>query len=63
MKTKIINKYLKNCVSMLVKVGVFYTKLGERNGNNDHIIVRVVNRAKQNLTMYSIKFFRWALFK
>jgi len=40
------------------KVGVFYTKLGERNNNNDHVIVRLVNRAKQNITMYSIKLFR-----
>jgi len=40
------------------KVGVFYTKLGARNNNNDHVIVRIVNRAKQNLTMYSIKMFR-----
>jgi hypothetical protein len=40
------------------KVGVFYTKLGERQSNNDHIIVRILNRAKQNLTMYSVKLFR-----
>ena len=40
------------------KVGVFYTKLGERQGNNDHIIVRILNKAKQNLTMYSVKLFR-----
>ena len=37
---------------------MFYTKLGERNNNNDHVILRVVNRSKQNLTMYSIKLFR-----
>ena len=40
------------------KVGVFYAKLGERQGNNDHIIVRILNKAKQNLTMYSVKLFR-----
>lgn len=40
------------------KVGVFYTKLGEKGGNNDHVVVRLVNRSKQNLTMYSIKLFR-----
>lgn len=40
------------------KVGVFYAELGERNSNNDHIIVRILNKAKQNLTMYSVKLFR-----
>lgn len=40
------------------KVGVFYTKLGERSGNNDHVIVRILNKNKQNLTMYSVKLFR-----
>ena len=40
------------------KVGVFYTKLGERTGNNDHVIVRILNKNKQNLTMYSVKLFR-----
>lgn len=40
------------------KVGVFYTKLGERTGNNDHVIVRLLNKNKQNLTMYSVKLFR-----
>ena len=40
------------------KVGVFYTKLGERSGNNDHVVVRILNKAKQNLTMYSVKLFR-----
>jgi len=40
------------------KVGVFYTKLGERTGNNDHVVVRILNKAKQNLTMYSVKLFR-----
>ena len=29
------------------KVGVFYTKLGERSGNNDHVIVRLLNKNKQ----------------
>ena len=40
------------------KVGVFYTKLGERTGNNDHVVVRILNKNKQNLTMYSVKLFR-----
>jgi len=40
------------------KVGVFYAKLGERTGNNDHVVVRILNKAKQNLTMYSVKLFR-----
>jgi len=40
------------------KVGVFYTKLGERSGNNDHVVVRILNKNKQNLTMYSVKLFR-----
>jgi len=40
------------------KVGVFYTKLGDRTGNNDHVVVRILNKAKQNLTMYSVKLFR-----
>ena len=37
---------------------MFYTKLGERTGNNDHVIVRLLNKNKQNLTMYSVKLFR-----
>ena len=41
------------------KVGVFYTKLGERTGNNDHVVVRILNKNKQNLTMYSVKLFRY----
>ena len=40
------------------KVGVFYTKLGERTNNNDHVVVRILNKNKQNLTMYSVKLFR-----
>jgi len=40
------------------KVGVFYTKLGDRQSNNDHIIVRILDKNKQNLTMYSVKLFR-----
>ena len=28
-------------------MGVFYTKLGERSGNNDHMIVRLLNKNKQ----------------
>lgn len=40
------------------KVGVFFVKLGERSSNNDHVIVRILNKAKQNLTMYSVKLFR-----
>ena len=40
------------------KVGVFYAKFGHTSNNNDHIVVRVVDRAKKNLTMYSIKLFR-----
>jgi len=40
------------------KVGVFYTKFSEKLGNNDHVIVRLLNKAKQNLTMYSVKLFR-----
>ena len=40
------------------KVGVFYAELKEQQSNNDHIIVRILNKQKQNLTMYSIKLFR-----
>ena len=40
------------------KVGVFFVRLGEQVSNNDHVIVRLMNKAKQNLTMYSIKLFR-----
>ena len=34
------------------KVGVFYARLGERTGNNDHLVVRILNKGKRNLTMY-----------
>ena len=34
------------------KVGVFYARLGERTGNNDHLVVRILNKDKRNLTMY-----------
>jgi hypothetical protein len=40
------------------KVGVFFVRLGEQAGNNDHVVVRLMNKAKQNLTMYSFKLFR-----
>lgn len=40
------------------KVGVFYTKFSEKLGNNDHVTVRILNKAKQNLTMYSVNVYR-----
>jgi hypothetical protein len=40
------------------KVGVFFVRLGEQASNNDHVVVRLMNKAKQNLTMYSFKLFR-----
>ena len=40
------------------KVGVFYAKFNALNGNNDHVIVRLVNKNRSNSTMYSFKLYR-----
>jgi len=40
------------------KVGVFYTKFSENQGTNDYVTVRILNKAKQNLTMYSVHLYR-----
>ncbi len=40
------------------KVGVFYVRFTADNGNNDHVIVRLVGQDKSNRTMYSIKLYR-----
>ncbi len=40
------------------KVGVFYAKFKTYNSNNDHVIVRLIDKRKSNSTMYSIKLFR-----
>jgi hypothetical protein len=40
------------------KVGVFYAKFSGDNGNNDHVIVRLVNKNRSNMTMYTFKLYR-----
>ncbi len=40
------------------KVGVFYVRFTADNGNNDHVIVRLVGEDKSNRTMYSLKLYR-----
>ena len=40
------------------KIGVFYAKFNGQNGNNDHLVVRMVNKNRSNMTMYSIKLYR-----
>ena len=40
------------------KVGVFYAKFNAMNGNNDHVVVRLVNKNRSNSTMYTFKLYR-----
>ena len=40
------------------KVGVFYTKFSSEQGTNDYVTVRILNKMKQNLTMYSVNLYR-----
>jgi hypothetical protein len=40
------------------KVGVFFTKFSEELGSNDYVTVRILNKAKQNLSMYSVNLYR-----
>jgi len=40
------------------KVGVFFTKFSEEGANNEHVVVRILDKSKRNISMYSVNIYK-----